>query len=268
LAIGAAIALTSSVGAAHGATIVSYAGYGTALDRGETLVTDFRDPTALPAGFTLGGTAAFLTGTSSVGAAPAIGAASRDPNQYLCVEANEFETLATPALKNISIYIGSLDVYNTLIFSFENGSKQVFTGVQLANIAHSVANGDQQSSATNGRYTFIFDAPINEIRFSSGGYSLEVADVAAVIPGGVARGAAAPEPSTWAMMLLGLGALGATRRRRRPAASPAPPPQANASSKASSIARQLRLSVRSSYLMPGRPKALASGLVNECSAPP
>jgi len=220
LAIGATIALTLGAGIARAATTVRYTGYGTALDPGETLVTDFRDPTALPPGFTLLGTAAFLTGTSSEGAAPAIGATSRDPGQYLSMEANEFETLTTPALKNISFYIGSLDTYNTLTFIFENRSKQVFTGAQLANIAHGLADGDQQSSATNGRFTFIFGAPITQVRFDSSGNSLEVANVAAVIPKGAGPGGfAVPEPSAWAMILIGLAGLGATLRRWRPIVS-------------------------------------------------
>jgi hypothetical protein len=220
LAIGATIALTLGAGIARAATTVRYAGYGTALDPNETLVTDFSDPTALASGFTLLGTAAFLTGTSADGAAPAIGAASRDPGQYLSMEANEFETLTTPALKNISFYIGSLDAYNTLTFSFEDRSKQVFTGAQLADIAHGVADGDQQSGATNGRFTFIFGAPITQVRFDSSANSLEVANVAAVIPKGPGPGASAvPEPSTWAMMLIGLAGLGATLRRWRPIVS-------------------------------------------------
>ena len=195
-----------AAGAANATTTISYVGYGTALSAGETLVTDFSNPSALPTGFTLGGTAAFLTGTSGVGAAPATSATTRDLGQYLSVERNQYETLATPLIHEVSLYIGSVDWYNTVTFRFTDGSTQAYTGTQLAALVPSPANGDQQSKQTNGRYTFKFDAPINQVRLDSRGNSFEVADVAAVSPSGV------PEPATWTMMLVGFGLLGVVLR--------------------------------------------------------
>jgi hypothetical protein len=204
--IAAVAACTVAGGVAQAATSISYVGYGTALSAGETLVTDFSNPNVLPPGFTLAGTAAFLTGTSSVGAAPATSAATRDPGQYLSVEAGQYETLAAPQIDDLSLYIGSVDGYNTLTFSLKDGSTQVYTGTQLASLVPTNPDGDQQSKQTNGRYTFKFDTPVTQIRFDSSSNSFEIADVAAVVPSGV------PEPATWAMMLVGFGLLGAVLR--------------------------------------------------------
>jgi hypothetical protein len=66
-----------AAGAAQAASTISYAGYETAFSAGDSLVTDFSNPSALPTGFTLGGTAAFLTGTS--GARHRAGDQRQDP---------------------------------------------------------------------------------------------------------------------------------------------------------------------------------------------
>lgn len=195
-----------AAGGAKAATSISYVGYGTALSAGESLVTDFSNPSALPTGFTLGGTAAFLTGTSHLGAAPATSATTRDLGQYLSVEKGRHETLDTPLIGDVSLYIGSVDWYNSITFRFKDGTTETFTGSQLADLVPTTADGDRQSKQTNGRYTFKFDATINQLRFDSSSNSLEVADIAAVLPSSV------PEPATWAMMVTGFGLLGAVLR--------------------------------------------------------
>jgi hypothetical protein len=208
ISFAAAIALVA--GAAHAATLVSYAGYGIALNSGETLVTDFSNPAALPTGFSLTGDAAFLTGTSGLGAAPSIGVGLRDAGQYLSVEAHQFEVLATPLLNEVSVYVGSIDTYNTLSFTFKDGTTQSFTGAELAAYVPGVADGNQLSPKANGRFTFDFSDPIDAIRFDSTGNSFEVADVAATLPA-----SNAPEPAVWAMMLAGFATMGHALRRTR-----------------------------------------------------
>ena len=207
ISLAAALALVA--GAAHAATQVGFVGYGAALNSGETLITDFSNPAALPTGYALSGDAAFLTGTSGSGAAPALSTLTRDPGQYLSVEGGQYEVLSTPLLDEVSVYIGSLDTYNTVTFSFQNGATQAFTGAQLATYVPTTANGDQQSGQTNGRFTFNFAAPIDAIRFDSSSNSFEIADVAGIPAGGV------PEPAVWAMMMLGFAGIGYALRGAR-----------------------------------------------------
>ena len=67
------------------------------------------------------------------------------------------------------------------------------------------SNGDQTGAFTNGRFTFTFAAPVDSVTFSSSQNAFEVADVAV----------AAPEPATWAVMLLGFAGMGAVLRGNR-----------------------------------------------------
>ncbi|HEX4181303.1 MAG TPA: PEPxxWA-CTERM sorting domain-containing protein [Caulobacteraceae bacterium] len=206
---------TASVGLAAGAAdaaTISFAGYQTALNPGEFLVTNFDNPLTTASGFTLTGNAAFLTGSSSNGAAPAFSDTQRDPTQYLSIEAGQKEVLSTPALKEISFYVGSLDSYNELTFSFVGGGTQSFSGNDLAGAVTQADNGDQQAVNTNGRYTFTFGKAIDGVTLASSQNSFEISNIGA---------AGVPEPTTWAMMLVGFGGLGGMLRgnRRKPVAA-------------------------------------------------
>jgi hypothetical protein len=218
----AAFAATFGIvgGAAHATTALmdnglpqyvtaSYMGYGAALNPGETLITNFSSPTSLPTGYALSGDAAFLTGTSNAGAAPAMSATTVDTGKYLSVEAGKSETLTTLPITEASIYVGSLDSWNTLSFTFDNGITESFTGTQLGAVIPATAAGDRQSAGNNGRFTFDFSVPVTDITFASSTNSFEIANVATTQPGGV------PEPDAWALMLIGVGALGMTMRSRR-----------------------------------------------------
>jgi hypothetical protein len=204
-AAGAAVALLAA-GSAGAATSIEFSGYGVALNPGEVLVTDFSSPVSTLAGYVLSGTGSFLTGTSGDGAAPAFDAVNRDPAQYLSIEAGQTENLSTPLLSSISFYIGSLDSYNWITFTEQGGATEVFNGTDLAAAVSAAANGNQQSSNTNGRYTFDFSTPITNVSLYSGGNSFEIADIGA---------GAVPEPATWATMLLGFGAMGVAMRWNR-----------------------------------------------------
>lgn len=203
------VGLCALAGGAQASTTISFTGYGVALPGGETLVTDFSNPASLPSGYSLSGDGTFMTGSDSSGAAPAFSDSTRDAGQYLSVQGGEYEILSTPALNEISMYVGSLDAYNTVTFTFADGGTQSFTGSQLAAYvpAPGSADGDQQGISTNGRFTFTFDNAVDSVRFDSSQNSFEIASIAA--PGGV------PEPATWAVMLLGLFGLGSAVRTRR-----------------------------------------------------
>jgi hypothetical protein len=90
----------------------------------------------------------------------------------------------------------------------------------LGNIFTSDATGDFIYDLTNGQNKFAFQAVDGQ---SIAGLSFNVtgggvSSVSQVRIGQAAAAAAVPEPTTWAMALLGFGAIGFAMRRKRPAA--------------------------------------------------
>ncbi|MDP1028166.1 PEPxxWA-CTERM sorting domain-containing protein [Sphingomonas sp. KR1UV-12] len=167
-------------------------------------VIDFSS--ALPASFTASySNAAIVTGDLvNAAAQPAFS----DGSAYLAVGQAGSATLASTGLgyQSVSFFIGSIDSFNSV---------QVLstTGQLIASYAGTAftatPNGNQELSTTNRRITITRDATdalIGGIRFLSDGNALEVDNVVFAVP----------EPSTWALMLLGFGMVGtATRYRRR-----------------------------------------------------
>ena len=199
--LAALAAMTTALGAlglvtaAHaGVTFVPYGN----PPPGATLVTDF----ATLAGDT--GNAELFTGSDPDAAAPALSSTTRDAASYLAVEGGESETLALPAALDVEIYVGSLDSYNTITFGGPGGASYTYTGSLLATLTTAIDNGDQQSGSSNGLFDFSFAAPVTSVTFTSSQNSLEVASVSSAVP----------EPSTWAMMLLGFAGLGYAAYRK------------------------------------------------------
>ena len=184
-----ALSALGLVTAAHaGVTFIPYG------NPGATLVTD-----SLAGGT---GTASLFTGSDSDAAAPALSSTTRDTASYLVVEGGESETLVLPAAWHVDIYVGSLDPYNTI--SFGGPGAVSYTGGDLATLTHAIDDGDQQSGSSNGLFEFSFAAPVTSVTFTSSQNSLEVASVSSAVP----------EPSTWAMMLLGFAGLGYAAYRK------------------------------------------------------
>lgn len=104
---------------------------------------------------------------------------------------------------------GSLDTYNTLRVTFANNSFQDYIP---GNNLPGPANGNQFLPGTNGVFAATAGSGeiFKSIQLFSGGNSFEIDNLAA---------AGVPEPSTWALMMLGVGAIGAAMRRKRPAAT-------------------------------------------------
>jgi hypothetical protein len=197
--LAALAAMTTALGAlglvtaAHaGVTFVPYGN----PPPGATLVTDF----ATLAGDT--GNAELFTGSDPDAAAPALSSTTRDTASYLVVEGGESETLVLPAAWHVDIYVGSLDPYNTI--SFGGPGAVSYTGGDLATLTHAIDDGDQQSGSSNGLFAFSFAAPVTSVTSTSSQNSLEVASVSSAVP----------EPSTWAMMLIGFAGLGYAAYRK------------------------------------------------------
>lgn len=211
----------SCAGVANAVTTINFTSYQLAPNPSETVVTDFETPTepglltdvifAL-SGYSLSGTGVLLTGSSGAGAAPATSASTRDPTQYLSLERGQAADLSTPLLSTISFYVGSLDGFNSLTFTHQDGTTETFTGTMIDGLLSTVsATGDQLASNSNGRLSFTFSNPITAVHLASSTNSFEISNVATTIA------AVLPEPAGWALMVTGFGGVGAVLRRRRAA---------------------------------------------------
>lgn len=168
---------------------------------GESMVMDFDSPIA--AGFTyVGGILPFSI--------PGVAAAPASDATFYGFASPGFDSTFTSAssLSSLSFYLGSLDNYNTLSFYSGDTLIQSFTGTQLT--IPDPANGNQASGNTNRRYFFTFGAAdnVNKVVFNTTQPAFEFDNIAAAI-------SSVPEPSTWAMMILGFGLTGFMLRNGR-----------------------------------------------------
>ena len=144
--------------------------------------------------------------SDSDGAPPAN--SSPSGTNYLSVLAGGSATIDFGPTSAFQFDWGSIDDYNTLTIFTNFGSGVVIPGA-LGNFANP-ANGDQLSPGTNGRFTVFSDDTaeyFTGIKLESSVNSFEIDNLA--IAAGV------PEPATWGLMIVGLGAAGALLRRRR-----------------------------------------------------
>lgn len=111
-----------------------------------------------------------------------------------------------------SFYWGSIDTYNSLLINTSSGSTPfAFDGQNPP----PPANGAQFDAANNRRVFFSL-APgetLNSLEFHSNGYAMELDDIVFTgKPDGPKVTAGVPEPTTWAMMLVGFGFVGGAMR--------------------------------------------------------
>ena len=175
------------------------------------LVTNFSgdsvgdQPTTAAPGFSWasGGTATILDTTSGLGAEPATAPGVYGAGNYLSVEGGTTETLdvSNPDITEIFVYIGSLDPGNSIFFA---GPNVTYTGVQMG-VVSGADNGNQGAAGTNGVFEFSFYSPITSVTFTTPQNSFEIASISAGVP----------EPAAWALMLVGVGGIGAAMRSRR-----------------------------------------------------
>jgi hypothetical protein len=147
-----------------------------------------------------------------------------DNTPYLSILGGMSETLNLPGTAtSFGLYWGSIDAYNKIQFLLVNNSGTTsvgsYTGDQLSTLAHPPvgSNGDQSSPNTNAYITFAFtDQTFNEVILSSTQNSFESDNIYA---GGIGPRTSltspVPEPSTWAMLLLGFAGIGFAAYRRK-----------------------------------------------------
>jgi hypothetical protein len=198
--ITAAIAAAAFAMPASAATIVSTGG-AFAAPAGDYVV-DF--DIAVTAPFT----ATFDNAALATGDSPGFFAepAFSDGSRYAAVFGGGNMTLTSSlAFRTVSFFVGSIDAGNAVELLSSTGDVLArFAGTQFA----AVASGDQGSMLTNRRVTIALtdgEASFSGVRFTSEQNSFELDNVVFAVP----------EASTWALMLLGFGMVGAATRYRR-----------------------------------------------------
>jgi hypothetical protein len=128
---------------------------------------------------------------------------------YMAILSGQSETLSFSSKMNtFGLYWGSIDTYNSVEFLL-NGVQQgnIVTGGDLVApilAASPLAADGNQSLDTSNRYITFSGLEFNEVLLASSGNSFEFTNIAA----------GAPEPATWAMMILGFLGIGALSYRR------------------------------------------------------
>ena len=197
---------------AANATITVSATPGGATYTGPTPTYDFDTPGTTPTtinGAIVGpGTTAnaFAQPMGSTGTYFSVGPSTSTPG---------FVLLGVSNLVSLSFIWGSIDTYNTLHFTDAAGNLLVgaqynYTGSQIAALIPAFAQGNQTAADQNPIVTFLFGGLdmtlVGGFRMSSTQNAFEIDNIVVN---------SVPEPGTWAMMLLGFGALGFAIRRRK-----------------------------------------------------
>jgi hypothetical protein len=188
---------------ASAVTTVSYAGGSGALPADATVIQDFESFASGTPGAAIGPNAFVYDG--SVGGQSARPAFGSTGNFATVLTGGSYSISFGPTYL-LSLVIGSLDTYNGLTLSYEDGSSQLYSGGQIINDL-TFPSGNQISGETNGvvAYRVISGPRLTGATFTSSANSFEFDNIAT---------GAVPEPATWAMMIGGLGLVGGFARRR------------------------------------------------------
>lgn len=134
-----------------------------------------------------------------------------DTSQYVSVGTSatpQSATLLVSSFANyIGLYWGSIDTYNNILITYTDSTSDSVSSLSYGLLSPS--NGDQ--GLNGSKYVNIFtDRAIQSITFSSTSKAFEFDNVSV---------AAVPEPSTWAMMILGFLGVGFVAYRRKSGAA-------------------------------------------------
>jgi hypothetical protein len=199
--ISAAIAAATFAVPASAATLVSTGGAFAAPTGAYTI--DFNSAVAAPFTATYDRAALVRGDLANQYAQPAFS----DGSQYASVFGLGSLTLTSAlSFNSVSFFVGSIDAGNKIELLAADGVTVVasFGGTQFS----ANASGDQDSMLTNRRVTIttgVNEPTFSGVRFTSEQNSFELDNVVFAVP----------EASTWALMLVGFGMVGAATRYRR-----------------------------------------------------
>lgn len=203
-AIASALVATSASAAAPVVTLSSIGDPDT-LPGGQHLIANFNDA-GDPEAVLLPGFDLTLNGATvglEEGDVDYSGNLPGDDTHYLTIPTGQSATLTSVlGLSSFSFYMGSPDTFNSIQFIGANGYDVTLTGGQITQ------GYTGQEWSWGQRINFSFgDDTVNQIVLRSAGNSFEVDNFAGAVP----------EPTTWALMIMGFGGVGAMVRRRRTA---------------------------------------------------
>jgi hypothetical protein len=196
----AALAMTGLTSLAHASYITTFTNGTTTNVTGATVV-DF--DSGMPGNYT--GQGSVISGSiSGQTAAPAGDATPYLTVAYPAATGTMLATLGA-SYNYFGLYWGSIDDYNTL--KFYDGGDLIATINRADVIAAGTTLGDQMAPGSNRYVNFFFnDASYDKVEFSTTQYAFETDNHAY---------AKVPEPTSFALMGLGLAAVGFAARRRR-----------------------------------------------------
>jgi len=199
----AAVLAVAMAAPSYAATIATTPGSAASFAPTAGLLINFNGMTPAPFTLTNNGNSGIVSGSLANQYAQPL---FSDNTAYLAVRAGGLGTLqSSVAYNSVSFFIGSIDAYNTVSLLDTMGNVITsYTGSSFI----IPADGDQTDPSTNRRVTLTrsgTDAAIGGIRFQSSQNALEVDNVVFAVP----------EPTTWAMMFVGFGMMGASMRYRR-----------------------------------------------------
>ena len=148
--------------------------------------------------------------SSTTASPPYAGDVNGDTTKYASVAGGTtgtFSTLPGFYLSTFSFYLGSPDTFNTVTFHFLGGGSQTLNGKWIWG---GMPPGDGNRSNGYRVYYDFGGAKVTSIDFGSTRDSFEFDGLAGNV-------AAIPEPTTWALMIMGFGGAGAMIRRRKTA---------------------------------------------------
>jgi len=198
--ISAAIAAATFAMPASAATIMSTSGAGAFAAPAGDYTIDFNSAVTAPFTVTLNNAA-----TDAQGDAPGFFSqpAFSDGSKYAAVFGGGSLTLSSQlALNSVSFYAGSIDAGNAVELLSNTGA--VIASFNSAQFMAD-AGGDMGALRINRRVTIKSDVAFAGVRFTSEQNSFEFDNVVFAVP----------EASTWALMLVGFGLVGAATRYRR-----------------------------------------------------
>ena len=214
--LGAVISAAAGASAANASVTVSAAPYDLNVPAGTGTVVDFDH--ALPTGFTLTGSGYLIqSGDNGLGAAPAAGPtdATDDHSAYLSVYDGWAKLMSGTSFHSVSFFWGSMDSYNA--FDLLDASGNVFDTILSGDIPAGT-NGDQLGAWTNQRVTITSSQAVYGVQLRSTTPAFEADNF--LFSGHLGGGndvhvGAVPEPASWAMILVGFGAVGGAIRSQR-----------------------------------------------------